>query len=148
SDAEFLRRIFLDLTGTIPSAVEARTFLSDPTADKRQKLIDRLLASPEHARHLQNVFDVLLMERRPDQQVPRAQWQEFLRPSFAANKPGDELVRDILSADGSDPKTRPAAKFVLDRDAEPVTVTRDISRLFLGMNLTCAQCHDHPVVDD
>jgi hypothetical protein len=93
------------------------------------------------------VFDVALMDRRPDKHVPRAQWQEFLRASFATNKPYDQLVREILSADGGDPVTRPAAKFFLDRDGEPNLLTRDISRLFLGMNLQCAQCHDHPVVD-
>lgn len=146
-DAEFLRRVTLDLTGTIPSAADARAFLADTTADKRAKLIDRLLSSPEHARHLQNVFDVMLMERRPDKHVPRAAWQDYLRTSFADNKPWDVLVREVLSADGADPKTRPAAKFYLDRDGEPNLLARDVSRLFLGMNLQCAQCHDHPLVD-
>src|SRR5262249_4117235 len=63
------------------------------------------------------------------------------------NKPYDQFVRAILLADGSDPQTRPAAKFYLDRDGEPNLLTKDISRLFLGMNLHCAQCHDHPLVD-
>jgi hypothetical protein len=147
SDAEFLRRVTLDLTGTIPTAADARAFLKDQSPDKRARLIDRLLASPEYARHLQDVFDVTLMERRPDKHVPRAAWQDYLRTSFADNKPWDVLVREILSADGTDPKTRPAAKFLLDRDAEPNQVTRDVSRLFLGMNLQCAQCHDHPLVE-
>jgi hypothetical protein len=148
TDAEFLRRVTLDLTGRIPSATDARAFLSDTAPDKRAKLVDALLASPEYARWMQEVFDVLLMDRRRDSKVPRAEWEAFLRTSFAANKPYDELVRDILSSDGADPKTRPAAKFFLDRDLEPTIVTRDISRLFLGRNLQCAQCHDHPLVDD
>jgi hypothetical protein len=147
-DAEFLRRIYLDLIGTIPTSAEARAFLADSSPDKRAQLIDALLARPEHARHMQNTFDVLLIERRPDKFVPRADWQAYLYASFAANKPWDQLVREILSADGSDPTTRPAAKFYLDRDGEPNTLTRDISRLFLGMNLTCAQCHDSPIVPD
>lgn len=147
-DAEFLRRVTLDLTGTIPTAAEARAFLADASPDKRAKLIDRLLASPEHARHLATVFDVLLMERRPDKHVPRAAWLEYLRASFAANKPWDQLVGELLSADGSDPKARPAAKFLLDRDADPNVLTRDVSRLFLGINLQCCQCHDHPLVAD
>ncbi len=147
SDAEFLRRIYLDLLGTIPSASEARAFLDDPAQDKRAKLIDRLLDSPEHARYLATVFDVLLMERRPSKHVPQAQWLEYLRESFAANKPWDELVRELLSADGSDPKTRPAARFYLDRGGEPHLLTKDISRLFLGRNYSCNQCHDSPVVD-
>jgi hypothetical protein len=148
SDAEFLRRIYLDLTGTIPTPDAARTFLRDSATDKRANLIDRLLASPEHSRHMATVFDVMLMERRPDKHVPHAQWLEYLRSSFAANKPWDQLVREIFSADGTDPKTRPAAKFILDREAEPNLLTRDVSRLFLGMNFQCCQCHDHPLVDD
>lgn len=148
SDAEFLRRVYLDLTGSIPTVVDIRTFLDDKSPSKRRQVIERLLASPEHARHLQDVFDVMLMERRGDKYVPRAQWQEFLRTSFVANKPWDQLVREIMSADGIEAKQRPAAKFYLEREAEPNIVTRDISRLFLGMNLQCAQCHDHPVVDD
>ena len=148
SDAEFLRRIYLDLTGTIPPAAEARAFLADKAADKRARLIDRLLASDEFARHMQHVFDVAIMDRRPDVRVPRAAWQEFLFVSFKLNKPYDQLARDILSADGADPKTRPAAKFYLDRAFEPNQVTRDIGRLFLGRDLQCAQCHDHPNVSD
>jgi hypothetical protein len=148
SDAEFLRRIYLDLTGSIPTSAQARGFLADRSPGKRATLIDRLLASPEHARHLAAVLDVMLMERRPDKNVPHAQWLEYLRTATAANKPWDELVRDILAADGTDSKTRPAAKFYLDRNADPNELTRDISRLFLGTNLQCCQCHDHPRIDD
>src|SRR5207248_3413860 len=132
SDEEFLRRVYLDLTGTVPSVTDARAFLQDNGPDKRRLLIDRLLASHDYARHMQQVFDVLLMERRPGKNVLEAPWQEFLRTSFAANKPWDQLVRDILAADGSDPATRPAARFSLDRDGEPHVLTKDISRLFLG----------------
>jgi hypothetical protein len=147
SDEEFLRRVHLDLTGIIPTATQARDFLNDRSADRREKLIDRLLASPEFARHMQTTFDVLLMDRRPAKHVQAPQWQEFLRTSFAANKPYDQLVRDLLGTDGSDPATRPAARFFLDRDGEAHLLTRDISRLFLGTNLQCAQCHDHPLVN-
>jgi hypothetical protein len=146
SDADFLRRAYLDLNGTIPSADEARAFLKDTAPDKRAKLIDRLLASPNYARHLSEVFDALLMDRRPGRHVPQPQWQQLLRDAFAASKPYDQLVREILSSNGADPKTRPAAKFYLDRDGEPHVITRDVGRLFLGMNLACAQCHDHPLV--
>jgi len=145
-DAEFLRRIYLDLAGVIPSAEVTRAFLGDQAADKRVKLIDRLLASEQYPRHMQRVFDNLFMDRRPDKHVRRADWQEYLRKSFADNKPLDQLVREILSADGSDVKNRAPARFYLDRLAEPHQLTRDISRLFLGMNFHCAQCHDHPLV--
>lgn len=148
TDGEFLRRARLDLTGRIPTAEEARAFLDDPSPYKRAKLIDRLLASPEFARRMQEVFDVMLMERRDDKFVPSADWREYLRRSFAENKPYDRLVREILSSDGIDPAARPAAKFVLDREAEPNLVTRDLGRMFLGRDFQCAQCHDHPLIDD
>lgn len=148
TDAEFLRRIYLDLLGTIPTAQEARAFLSDRSTHKRTQLIDRLLAKPEHARHLSLVVDVMLMDRRPDQRVPSTEWQAYLLTAFAENRPWNQLIGEILSADGSDPKTRPAAKFLLDRDGEVNQITRDVSRLFFGRNLQCAQCHDHPLVSD
>jgi hypothetical protein len=146
-DAEFLRRVSLNLTGMIPSADEARAFFADKAPDKRVKLVDKLLASDDYARHLANLFDILLMDRRADKHVKRPEWRDFLQTSFAQNKPYDQFVREILSADGSDLKARPAAKFFLDRDGEPNVLTKDITRLFLGMNLHCAQCHDHPLVD-
>jgi hypothetical protein len=147
-DAEFLRRAYLDLNGTIPTAAETRAFLADADPDRREKLIDRLLASPAYARRMAQFFDVVLMERRRDNKVPRAAWEDYLRTTFAENRAYDGFVRELLSADGSDPKTRPAAKFFLDRDFEPNLVTRDLGRMFLGRNMQCAQCHDHPLVLD
>jgi hypothetical protein len=148
TDGEFLRRAWLDLNGRIPTAAEARSFLDDPSPYKRARLIDELLGRPEYARRMQELFDVALMERRADRFVPASDWREYLRRSFAENKPFDQLAREILSADGTDPTLRPAAKFVLDREAEPHLLTRDVGRMFLGRDLQCAQCHDHPIVDD
>jgi len=146
-DGEFLRRVYLDLNGINPTAEEARAFLKDADPKKREALVDRLLESPLYARHMQNVFDLLWMDRRPAKHVKMPEWQEFLRKAFAANKPYDQLVSELLTNDGSDPKTRPAARFFLDREGEPHQITRDVGRLFLGMNLQCAQCHDHPIAD-
>jgi Protein of unknown function (DUF1549)/Protein of unknown function (DUF1553) len=148
TDAEFLRRVFLDLNGTIPTADEVRNFLDDCSPDKRADLIDHLLGLPAYARRLAQHFDAVLMERRGGAKVPQAAWEEFLRTAFAQNRPYDQLVRDVLSADGADPKNRGPAKFYLDRNFEPTLVARDVGRLFLGRNLQCAQCHDHPIVDD
>ena len=148
SDAEFVRRVSLDLNGMTATGPEAKAFLDDPAPDKRQKLIEKLLASPRFARHLANTFDVALMERRADANVPSPEWQKYLYESFLANKPYDQLVRELIAADGVDPVTRPAAKFFLDRTAEPNLVTRDIGRLFFGRDLQCAQCHDSPLVND
>jgi hypothetical protein len=147
SDSEFLRRVWLDLAGMIPTADQAQAFLDDPSAYKRQKLIDQLLNGPFYARRMQQVFDTLWMERRPDLYVPSREWKAFLNQAFLANRPYDELVRTVLEADGTDPKTRGAAKFMLDREADPHTLARDVGRLFLGMDLTCCQCHDHPLID-
>lgn len=147
-DATFLRRVYLDLNGTIPDAATARAFLDDASPDKRAALIERLLARPEFARHLARVFDIMLMERRADKHALAAEWHEYLRASIAAGKPLDQLAREILSADGADPALRPAARFYLDRDGDANLVTRDVGRLFLGRDMQCAQCHDHPLVSD
>jgi hypothetical protein len=148
SDEEFIRRVTLDLTGRIPSAEAARSFFQDSSADKRAKLIAKLLESPEHARRMQEFFSVLLLDRRRDVKVPGDQWEDYLRKSFAAKKPLNQLVLELLSTDGADPKTRPAAKFLLERDLDPTQLTRDISRVFLGRDVQCAQCHDHPLIED
>jgi hypothetical protein len=148
SDEEFFRRVYLDLVGTTPTVSELNDFLADSAKDKREKLIDQLLASPGYARRMAWFFDVMLMERGKDAKVPRAAWEAYLLAVFTENKPYDAFVRELLSNDGADPKTRVAAKFFLDRDMEPHLVTKDIGRIFLGRNLQCAQCHDHPVIDD
>jgi hypothetical protein len=147
SDAEFLRRVYFDLSGSIPTLGEAQAFLDDQSPIKRQQLVDRLLSSPEYARQMQRAFDVMLMERRPAKQIGQPQWEEYLRTSFAANKPWDVLVREILAADGADANLRPAVRFYIDRDGEPNLLARDVGRLFLGRDMQCAQCHDHPLVD-
>ena len=148
ADDEFLRRITLDLTGTLPTREQTQQFLDDADPDKRHKLIEQLLASPEYARHMQQTFDVILMRRLAAKNVSAAEWQTFLQKSFAENKPYNQIVSEILSADGTDPKKRGPARFYLDRNGETNAITEDIARVFLGRNLECAQCHDHPEVDD
>ncbi len=150
-DAEFLRRVFLDLAGRIPSADEARTFLNDSAADKRTVLIDRLLAAPEYSRRMREAWHVQLMERAGEHD----EWTKFLEQSFAANKPWDKLVREILNPNPEDEATRGAAFFLTKRlenyGQQPVDLpglTRDVGRLFLGIDLQCAQCHDHLFVED
>ncbi len=148
SDEEFVRRVWLDLTGAIPSVAEARQFLADTAESKREKLIDKLLASPEYARHMQRTFDLALMRHLPQKHVPVAEWEKFLRDAFADNRPWDRVVREILNADGSDPANRGPARFYLDREGEVHEITRDIGKVFLGADLQCAQCHNHPQIGD
>lgn len=147
-DDEFVRRISVDLVGMVPGPGDVRAFLEDQNPQKRQALVDRLLADPRYPLHMAHAFDVMLMERRPDKHVPSAEWTAWLTESFRQNKPWDQLAREILSADGNDPALRPAAKFFLDRESEPNLMTRDVGRIFFGRDLACAQCHDHPLIDD
>src|SRR3954466_15638434 len=97
TDAEFLRRVSLDLAGMIPTSADSRAFLDDPSPYKRERLIDRLLAAPGYAWRMQDVFSVMLMERRDEGQVPSPQWTAFLRGAFAANLPYNRLVAEVLS---------------------------------------------------
>ncbi|MDA1214282.1 MAG: DUF1549 domain-containing protein, partial [Planctomycetota bacterium] len=147
SDSEFLRRLYLDLLGRIPSVTEARAFLADSSPEKRNALVDALLQSPEHSRRMATVLDIMMMERRSDKAVPTPEWRQYLFTSYHSGKPFTQLAAEILGANGVDPAQRPQAKFYLDRDAEPNLVTRDVGRIFFGMDLQCAQCHNHPLID-
>lgn len=148
SDAEFVRRLYLDLTGVIPTPEQARTFLHDDAPDKRERLIEALLTSPDYALHMARVFDAMLIERRlptiSSYDVTTSNWRAYLTESFAENRPWDEMVRDLLGSDGANAKHASAVKFYLVRDVAPHSLTRDIGRLFLGVDLQCAQCHDDP----
>lgn len=143
SDADFVRRAHLDLVGTIPTAERARQFLADSGADKRSRLVDELLASPGHARHLALVLDGVLLERKGAGDLGPA-WRDYLAAAMHGDRPLDVVCGECIAADGGDPATRPAATFFLARDAEPVQMTRSIGRVFFGRDLQCAQCHDHP----
>ncbi|OYW20839.1 MAG: hypothetical protein B7Z55_06710, partial [Planctomycetales bacterium 12-60-4] len=83
----------------------------------------------------------------PDKYVPYVEWLKYLQSATQQNRPWNHLVREIFTSDGNDPAPRPAAKFFLERDAEPHILTRDVGRIFFGVDLQCAQCHDHPLVD-
>ena len=147
--AEFLRRAYLDFAGTVPNIATAKAFLADTSPDRRTKLITRLLAAPNYAPRMADLFHVALMERLGD----HADWSKYLRESFAANKPWDAMAREMLRAD---PKGPPGAAFFLSKRLEnygqnPVdhsALTRDVGRLFLGKNFQCCECHDHLTVDD
>ncbi|TXT25486.1 MAG: hypothetical protein FD138_2946, partial [Planctomycetota bacterium] len=133
-DAEFLRRAMLDLWGIIPTAAEARAFFEDQSPD-----------NPRFARHMATTFDVMWVERQQEKNIPFNAWYEFLYQSFLTNKPYDQLVREVLAADEAN---RPATRFYHARTCAPDAVTRDIGKLFFGMDMQCNQCHDHPVIDD
>ncbi len=150
-DAEFARRVWLDFAGTVPTSTEVRAFLAETAADKRERLVDRLLAAPTHAARMEDWGHVLLMERRGDNEA----WRRWLRGSFERNTPWDRMTREMLSPDGGDPE-RAGAGFFLAKRIEPngqnpidhPGLTRDVARLFLGVDLQCAQCHDHLFIGD
>ncbi len=151
SDAEFIRRIYLDFAGRIPSAPEARTFFADKSADKRVKIIDQLLAKPEYSVQMKEQFNIMWMERLPEHPA----WDKYLLDSFAKNKPWDEMARELLGAAPKSTETAGAIHFLSKRlenyGQNPVdypALTRDIGRLFLGKDLACAQCHNHLTVKE
>lgn len=148
TDAEFLRRTSLTLNGTIPTATEARRFLDDKSPDKRAKLVDRLLQRPEYLRRMTDFFDVMFTERRRARVVKAAEWRKYLYDSLAADKPYNVLAREILAGKQTAGKPQPAARFYFDRAVEPNQLTRDVGRIFFGKDLQCAQCHNHPLVDN
>lgn len=140
TDEEFVRRVTLDLGGAIPETIGGKV--------DRAALIDRLLSSPEYAQRMEEVLTVMLLERRGGEGVPEARWRTWLRKKLDVDAPWNETVRELLAADGRDPASQPAVKFFVDGRTDPHRVTQDVARLFLGRNLQCAQCHDHPHVKD
>jgi hypothetical protein len=142
-DATFMRRAFIDVIGTLPTAAEARKFLTDTSPDKRAKLIDELLARPEYADYWAMKWsDILKADKiriTPQGTVGMTRW---LRKQFAANRPYDEMVREILTTQGPVQSESPAA-FFKTLDA-PELASRSVSQLFLGVRIECAQCHHHP----
>ncbi|QOV91713.1 DUF1549 domain-containing protein [Humisphaera borealis] len=153
-DAEFLRRLYLDLTGTLPTVDEARAFLADKDPAKRQKLIDKLLADDRFPRRMAEAMTVMFMERRLAPDKPEIeQFESYLRGALAANKPADQIVAEMLSPTPDDEATRGATIFLAKRlenyGQNPVDypmLTRDVGRMFLGVDLQCAQCHNHLTV--
>lgn len=150
-DAGFIRRVHLDLAGRIPTAGETRRFIADKSPQKRTVLIDQLMNGPEYPRRMAEAFDVMLMERRGDD----LEWTKFLWTAFEANKPWDQIVREIARPNPDDEKTRGSAYFWTKRLSKygqnPTDfpgLAADLGRMFLGKNLACAQCHDHLFIDD
>ncbi len=144
-DATFLRRVTLDLTGTIPTAGKVTAFLADKSAGKRTRLIDDLMGGDGFARHWMERLNVMLLERLDQGKVTQEEWDEFLKQSLSEKPLWDVMVRQMIEARGKG-VSRPAMKFLGTADHH--SMTNDVSRLFLGMDLTCAKCHDHPSVKE
>ena len=154
SDEEFLRRVFLDAIGTLPTPSEARAFLADTAADKRAKLIDELLQRPEFADFWTLQFADLFQNRKERDHDVRGtkgvrQFHAWLRKQIAANRPWDQLCRDILTAEGNNADNPAIGYFIVtigeQGEAEKSEVVASVAQAFLGTRIGCAQCHNHPL---
>jgi Protein of unknown function (DUF1549)/Protein of unknown function (DUF1553) len=157
-DAEFLRRVYLDLAGRIPSVAEARKFLDDRAPDKRRRLVEQLLDGPDYVNHFTNIWRALLLPEAnadPDGQRAGNGFDAWLRKQIADNVGHDRLVRELLTvpfAPGRSPAAAPEgpadgatpAGYYLIKDVKPENLAAGTARLFLGIRLECAQCHHHP----
>lgn len=145
SDADFIRRAYVDITGLPPTPDQVRVFLNDATASKlkREKLIDQLLESPEYVEHWTNKWaDLLQLNRKYLGEKGVWLFRMWIKESVASNKPYDQFVRELLTASGSTYRNIPANYFRVA--SEPTTATENVTQLFLGVRFACAKCHDHP----
>jgi hypothetical protein len=157
-DAEFLRRAYLDITGRIPTPHDIHEFLADTDTNKRAKLIDELLETPRYAGHSAAVWRAALAPETasiPEAQVFRVGFEAWLKSRFRSNAGYDALVRELLTAPlSTDPDSpTPALRrpedpnplaFYAVKDAKPENLAAAATRVFLGVQIECAQCHDHP----
>jgi hypothetical protein len=143
-DATYLRRITLDISGRLPTEEESHAFLANTAADKRDQVIDSLLSSPEYADFFANKWTAMLKNRRDDASdiTSNFAFYAWVRDSLLANKPYDQMVRELLAATGTVIANPPVAWY--KRVKEPKQQLEDVAQLFLGVRMQCAQCHHHP----
>jgi hypothetical protein len=154
-DRTFIRRVYLDLAGRIPTPTEAGAFLADRRRDRRVRLVETLLAGDDFARHLRDIFDVVLMERRlepmenqrRDRQTPRRddRWFRFLEDAFRANRPWNEIVRDLILARPAEETGRGAVWFLYERNNNYQAMAEAVAPVAFGVQFKCAQCHNDPL---
>lgn len=143
-DVTFVRRVTLDLAGRIPTPQETEEFLASDGSSRRETYVDRLLQMPDYAVHLRNELDLLLLAkvRRDDD------WRKYLLEATAENRPWDQIVRDILVPEQNRPGEKGPAAFLRERTGDLDKLTTDVSATMFGVNISCAKCHDHPLVLD
>ncbi len=142
ADATLVRRLTLDLVGRIPTMAETRAYLESKDPAKKTQLVDRLMASPGFVRHLANELDAMLMAGS------RTGLRDYLQKALAAGRNWDGIYRDLMLPDDKGPIQKGAQEFVRSRVADLDRLTADVSSLFFGVNVSCARCHDHPLVHD
>ncbi|MDB6117111.1 MAG: hypothetical protein JWO08_892, partial [Verrucomicrobiaceae bacterium] len=143
-DSTYLRRVSLDIAGRLPTLEETKTFMNSSAPDKRDQVIETLLESPDYADYFANKWTALLKNKRDEAADITANFafHAWMRDSLLANKPYDEIVRQILAATGTI-VANPAVAWY-KRVKEPNQQLEDVAQLFLGVRMQCAQCHHHP----
>jgi len=142
-DSTFIRRVYLDLTGLLPTPDDVRVYLSDTSVDKRHKLIDRLLSSSEFGYFwAQRTGDLMRVQPKTMPDGRAEKFANWLVDAYRTNMPFDEFTTAILTASG-DPRERPAANFFLGLPTKE-ELTESTSQLFMGSRIGCAKCHNHP----
>lgn len=144
-DVTFVRRVFLDLLGRIPTRAERDAFLAETDSDKRAALIDRLTETADYAAHLAEIFDVVFLGRTDGKRNERSQWRDYLRWTFATNRPWDRVGRDLLVARPASELEGGASWFLYEQRDDHQKMATLASASLLGKQVQCAQCHDHPV---
>jgi hypothetical protein len=143
TDSEFIRRVYLDVCGILPTAEETKNFLASPEKDKRARLVDRLLERPEYADFWTLKWcDVLRSDRKTIQVKGTYVYQSWLRERIEKNVPFDEMVRELLTASGSTFANPPANYYRVA--ADPQNLAETTTQLFFGIRMQCAKCHNHP----
>jgi len=151
-DAEFLRRVSLDLTGHIPTAERARAFIDSKDPYKRAKVIDELLASSEYGRHFAEIWADILIKRDQDNNkgLKTDTFAGWLAEQFNAGKGWNHIVSELIAAEGKE-ESNPAVFFVLanqdNNQPAPEKLVGTVGNLFMGVQIQCSQCHVHPTVD-
>ena len=140
TDAEFLRRVHLDLTGKIPTADEVLEFLKDKSKNKREKKIDSLIGSQPYVGYWTRLWMNWLVNREASNNLENL--ENWVQEALRNNMPYDHFVKALVTAKG-DTRDNGAADFIARYDLDPVELTAHASRLFLGLPMQCAQCHDH-----
>ena len=144
TDAEFVRRAFLDTCGILPKPEEVAAFLADKSADKRAKLIDRLLERPEYVDYWAHKWsDLLLVSSRKLPQPAVWAFYRAVRRSVADNQPWDRFARDVLTASGSTLANGAGNYFVIHKDVSDLVESTTVT--FLGTSINCCRCHNHPL---
>jgi hypothetical protein len=145
SDIEFVRRVYFDLAGAPPTPSQVLLFLHDKSKDKRARLIDALLESPESARNWARFWRDVIKYHATNQNALQVRYdllEDWLTEQFRKNRPWDEIAKSLITATGRVDENG-AVSFSLAHEAKPVELAGEVSRIFLGVQIQCAQCHDH-----